>query len=198
MIEKRYFSKMQINGGYDGSRSDVSPPKSIEWYPDRLGWHIDTPRTVLKKYPEFKEFHKFLVAMNEKGNLSRQEAVSMIPALLLEVEPHHKVLDTCAAPGSKTGQLIECLHRDDGGGLPTGLVIANDADNKRCYTLAHQTKRLQSPNYMITNHDASRFPTMKIAGPDGAAVSLKFDRVLTDVPCSGDGTLRKNPAGWPK
>lgn len=34
----------------------------------------------------------------------------MIPPLLLGIEPHHKVLDMCAAPGSKTGQLLELLH----------------------------------------------------------------------------------------
>ena len=37
----------------------------------------------------------------------------MIPPLLLGVEPHHKVLDMCAAPGSKTAQLIEALHSGD-------------------------------------------------------------------------------------
>ena len=39
-----------------------------------------------------------------------------------------------------------------------GVVIANDADNKRCYMLVHQAKRLNSPCFMVTNHDASVFP----------------------------------------
>ena len=34
----------------------------------------------------------------------------MIPPLVLDVQPHHKVLDLCAAPGSKTNQLIEAIH----------------------------------------------------------------------------------------
>lgn len=37
----------------------------------------------------------------------------MIPPLLLEVKPNHKVLDMCAAPGSKTAQVLEALHKDD-------------------------------------------------------------------------------------
>ena len=41
-----------------------------------------------------------------------------------------------------------------------GVVIANDADNKRCYMLVHQAKRLNSPCFMVTNHDASAFPTL--------------------------------------
>ena len=48
------------------------------------------------------------------GNISRQETVSMIPPLVLDVKPHHKVLDMCAAPGSKTAQLIEALHSQEG------------------------------------------------------------------------------------
>ena len=42
---------------------------------------------------------------------SRQELVSMVPAAVLKVEPSHLVLDLCAAPGSKTTQLLELLHR---------------------------------------------------------------------------------------
>jgi 16S rRNA C967 or C1407 C5-methylase (RsmB/RsmF family) len=38
----------------------------------------------------------------------------MIPPLVLDVQPHHKVLDMCAAPGSKTAQLIEALHSQEG------------------------------------------------------------------------------------
>lgn len=48
-------------------------------------------RTVLRKRADLKSFHKFLVDQNESGNISRQEAVSMIPPLLLDVKPHHKV-----------------------------------------------------------------------------------------------------------
>ena len=43
---------------------------------------------------------------------------------------------------------------------PGGVVVANDADNKRCYMLVHQAKRLNSPCFMVTNHDASVFPTL--------------------------------------
>ena len=38
--------------------------------------------------------------------------------------------------------------------------MANDADNKRCYMLVHQAKRLKSPCFMVTNHDASVFPML--------------------------------------
>ncbi|PSN39124.1 tRNA (cytosine(34)-C(5))-methyltransferase [Blattella germanica] len=109
----------------------------------------------------------------------------------------HLVLDMCAAPGSKTAQLIEFLHAEDGK-LPTGFVIANDIDNNRCYMLVHQAKRLNSPCIIITNHDSAVMPNFTVTNEGGSSSMLKFDRVLCDVPCSGDGTLRKNPDIWLK
>ena len=176
------------------------------------------------------------------GNISRQEAVSMIPPLLMDVRPGMTVLDMCAAPGSKAAQLIEMVHggeearmrkvlqrvrkeearepspdgdkikeemqdeesqgdwSDDG--RTTGLLIANDSDYKRAHMLIHQMKRLNSPNLIVTNHDATLYPSIKLPSdpvPDGKTAMgkyLKFDRILADVPCSGDGTTRKNINIW--
>jgi tRNA (cytosine34-C5)-methyltransferase len=74
----------------------------------------------------------------------------MLPPLLLDIEYHHYVFDMCAAPGSKTSQMIEMmamsksqlissssLGRQELIGLPKGLLVANDADNKRAYLLTH-------------------------------------------------------------
>ncbi|XP_031781809.1 tRNA (cytosine(34)-C(5))-methyltransferase isoform X3 [Nasonia vitripennis] len=108
------------------------------------------------------------------------------------------VLDMCAAPGSKTAQLIEMIHADEKIPLPEGFVIANDLDNNRCYMLVHQAKRLNSPNILITNHDSSVMPNFTVTQADGSKGTLKFDRILADVPCSGDGTMRKNPDIWCK
>ena len=67
-----------------------------------------------------------------------------------------------------------------------------------CYMLVHQAKRLQSPCVVITNHDASIMPNLQVPDAAGELTNLKFDRILCDVPCSGDGTLRKNADIWPK
>lgn len=122
----------------------------------------------------------------------------MLPPLLLDVKPEHTVIDMCAAPGSKTAQLIEALHAVP---EPTGLVVANDKDYKRAHMLIHQVKRLNSPNLIIVSHDAKLFPRIAVSeSVDGAGRTvptyLKYDRVLCDVPCSGDGTMRKNINVW--
>uniref|UniRef100_A0A4W6FL38 tRNA (cytosine(34)-C(5))-methyltransferase n=1 Tax=Lates calcarifer TaxID=8187 RepID=A0A4W6FL38_LATCA len=166
-------------------------------YPDEQAWHTNMSRKIIRKSPLLEKFHQFLVSETESGNISRQEAVSMIPPLLLKIEPHHKILDMCAAPGSKTAQLIEMLHSDMDVPFPEGFVIANDVDNKRCYLLVHQAKRLNSPCIMVVNHDASCIPTLQIDS-DGKKDILFYDRILCDVPCSGDGTMRKNIDVWKK
>lgn len=114
----------------------------------------------------------------------------MIPPLVLDVKPHHRVIDMCAAPGSKTAQLLEALHDADAD-LPEGLLIANDSDYKRTHLLIHQSARLPSPALVVTNMDASNYPAIRLEGQ-----KLLFDRVLCDVPCSGDGTIRKNLGIW--
>ncbi|KAK7471032.1 tRNA (cytosine-5-)-methyltransferase ncl1 [Stygiomarasmius scandens] len=178
----------------------IPPPVQIPWYPDGLAWQFNVPKKVLRKSPEFKKFHSFLVFETEVGNVSRQEAVSMLPPLFLDVEPHHKVMDMCAAPGSKTAQLLEALHAQDtltASSIPSGLLLANDSDYKRTHLLIHQSARLPSPALMVTNLDASNYPSIKVPAREGNRMEqLLFDRILCDVPCSGDGTIRKNLNIW--
>ncbi|KAK3706627.1 tRNA (cytosine-5-)-methyltransferase ncl1 [Vermiconidia calcicola] len=208
----------------------VELPKEMPWYPEGLAYSMTTPKNVVRKYEPFKEFQKFLVSETNVGNISRQEQVSMIPPLLLVVRPEHTVLDLCAAPGSKSAQLIEAIHAgeeerverairaakgesstngvavsDDvmqDQGRTTGLLVANDVNYQRAQMLVHQVKRLNSPNLIVTNHDATLFPSIELPTPPAGAGEpkkgkyLKFDRILADVPCSGDGTCRKNPSIW--
>lgn len=215
---------------YDGM--PVEAPNPVPWYPDNLAWWMTTPKNVIRRYPPFAKFQKFLVSETSVGNISRQEVVSMIPPLLLDVKPGHVVLDLCAAPGSKAAQLLEMLHQGEEGrilkalqihanedgrevpaypgldavdmevdpsddGRATGLLVANDMDYKRSHLLIHQLKRLSSPNMIVTNHDATLFPSLQLPSENASQVQyLKFDRILADVPCSGDGTLRKNVNLW--
>uniref|UniRef100_UPI00398EE944 RNA cytosine C(5)-methyltransferase NSUN2 isoform X2 n=1 Tax=Pristiophorus japonicus TaxID=55135 RepID=UPI00398EE944 len=194
-LKTKYFQELQ-DLEVDGQK--IEAPQLLSWYPSELAWHINISRKMLRKSPVLEKFHQFLVSETESGNISRQEAVSMIPPLLLDIKAHHKILDMCAAPGSKTAQLIEMLHSDMNVAFPEGFVIANDVDNKRCYLLVHQSKRLHSPCIMVVNHDASNIPRLQMMDADGQRDILFYDRILCDVPCSGDATLRKNIDVWRK
>lgn len=185
IMEARHIAQL-ANQSWDGQ--PIEPPQPLPFYPGRLAWQVNVGKQVIRRNEKFSDFQRFLVVETNAGNISRQELVSMIPPLLLDVQPHHFVLDTCASPGSKTAQLIEALHAQPN---PTGLVIANDSDYKRSHMLTHQVKRLNSPNVMVTNHDAQMYPRIWLGSS-----YLKFDRILCDVPCTGDGTMRKNINVW--
>lgn len=101
-------------------------PKPLPWYPNEFAWQLELTRKDIRRLESCYKLHNFLIAETTTGNISRQEAVSMIPPIVLDVKPHHKVLDTCASPGSKTAQLIEALHADESDSIPSGLVVAND------------------------------------------------------------------------
>lgn len=70
---------------------------------------MTTPKNVVRRFPPFAAFQKFLVSETSVGNISRQEIVSMIPPLLIDLKPGMSVLDLCAAPGSKSAQLLETV-----------------------------------------------------------------------------------------
>lgn len=196
------FFKEIINTSSENNLENNEEAKDIlrclPFYPNGLAWQLQLTRKEIRRSETYFKLHNFLITETECGSISRQEVVSMVPPLVLDVKPSHKILDMCAAPGSKTAQLIEMIHSDERSVLPEGFVIANDLDNNRCYMLVHQAKRLNSPLVLITNHDASLLPNFVTTNPDGTQDKLKFDRILADVPCSGDGTMRKNPDIWCK
>lgn len=169
----------------------LKAPEVIDWYPHKLAYKLDIPKQAIRKNADFSSFQKFLVMESESGNIVRQEIVSMIPPLLMNIQSDSTCLDMCAAPGSKTSQMVEYLHLETS--TPSGFVLANDSDFKRAYMLVHQVKRLNSPNFIVTNHDATFLANFHNDSHRGVQ---KFDRVLADVPCSGDGTLRKNFDIW--
>mmetsp|Transcript_7160 Transcript_7160/g.22908 ORF Transcript_7160/g.22908 Transcript_7160/m.22908 type:complete len:894 (-) Transcript_7160:62-2743(-) len=187
---------------------DAEGPAPLPWYPHGLAWGTDIPKKGLRSVPALKAMRAALVAAEAEGAVTRQEAVSMVPPFFLgdALRRDAKILDLCASPGSKTSELVEfCarggvphekeetpwVHVDE---VPTGMVIANDVDRKRCYTLTHQLARFSSPAVGITCWDAEHFPSY--SGKDGEPIL--FDGVLADVPCSGDGTFRKNATLWDK
>lgn len=174
----------------------VNPPMALPWYPNKLAWQFDFSRFHLRRVDHLKQLHEFIKRETETGAITRQEAVSMIPPLFLDVKPHHRILDMCAAPGSKTFQLLEGLHQTSG--EPSGVVIANDADTMRCNMLTHQSQRMKSPSIIVTNHEAQNFPSILDSDPSSGDFEVLYDRILCDVPCSGDGTMRKQLDIWEK
>ncbi|MEM6455427.1 MAG: RsmB/NOP family class I SAM-dependent RNA methyltransferase [Acidobacteriota bacterium] len=111
-----------------------------------------------------------------------QEAAAMLAVPLLDARPGMRVLDLCAAPGNKTVQLAWAVAGNDPHD-ERGLVVANDRSVARLGVLRGAIRRLGLANVAVVQHDACGLP---------AALGT-FDRVLADVPCSCEGTSRRNP-----
>ena len=106
-----------------------------------------------------------------KGHWWVQDLSSMLPLHLSPEIKFKKVLDMCAAPGGKAFQTI-CLDNE---------VTLNDISLKRTSTLRTNLKRLNFNN-KVENYNALEIPEDE-----------KFDVIILDSPCSGVGTLRRNP-----
>jgi 16S rRNA C967 or C1407 C5-methylase (RsmB/RsmF family) len=171
----------------------IAPAKKIPYIPH--GYQLSLDRATIRNNATLQPLHEWLKVQTEAGMITRQETVSMIPPVVLDPQPHHKILDMAAAPGSKTSQLLEIVNlpASPGDTEPTGCVVANDSDPKRAYMLVHQMRRINSPAIFISSCDARFFPMLRSDDPNEEGI---FDRVLADVPCSGDGTARKNPGIW--
>ena len=144
----------------------LAPPRELPWLSE--AWQLGYGKADLRRNAPLKAFHEWLITLTAAGTVSRQEAVSMVPPLLLGVQPGHHVLDMCAAPGSKTAQLLEALHAGEMGadGAPpaAGMVVANDSDSKRAYMLTHQCQRIGSHALVVCCHDAQLFPNLTLRG----------------------------------
>jgi 16S rRNA C967 or C1407 C5-methylase (RsmB/RsmF family) len=171
----------------------IAPAKKITFIPHAYQLSLD--RQTIRRNSSLNGFHDWLKVQTDSGFITRSETVSMIPPVILDVKPHHFVLDMCAAPGSKTSQLLEIVNQPAKPHdlEPSGCVVANDADAKRAFMLIHQLKRINSPSAFYTNCEAQFFPLIRDEAHPTEGI---FDRVLCDVPCGGDGTARKNPGIW--
>ena len=70
---------------------EVILPTCLPWYPEGLAWQLNLSRKDIRRSEPLYRLHNFLIAETSAGSISRQEAVSMIPPIVLSVQPHDKV-----------------------------------------------------------------------------------------------------------
>ena len=111
----------------------------------------------------------------DRGEVSVQDAGAQRAALCLDLADGQRVLDACAAPGGKSGHILERAQV---------ALTALDSDAARCARLERNLERL-GLGARVAHADCTR-PSEWF---DGAP----FDRILADVPCSASGIARRHP-----
>ncbi len=114
----------------------------------------------------------------KEGYYIIQDEASQLVTSILDPEPGGRILDACAAPGGKTTHIAQRMKNE-------GEVFAVDLSRERLARVEEACRRLGIEIVKPKTGDSSRLlPFLK---------GMKFDRVLADVPCSGLGTIRRNP-----
>ena len=115
------------------------------------------------------------VPLIESGLLTPQSRASAAVVEVLDPQPGEQVLDLCAGPGIKTGQIGARME-------DRGVVISVESDSARAADVSAQAERLGLRSVTVIEADAT------VAIPDRS-----FDRVLLDAPCTDLGTLASRP-----
>lgn len=137
----------------------------LPWADTILELDIDSPGSTLPAY---------------LGWVHGQEAASCLPVPLLDIEPGDVVWDAAAAPGSKSGHIVDRLG-------DAGLVVATDDNLGRLSALRFNLERLGATAVAVDHADARRY------SPEPLGIDT-FDAALVDAPCTGEGTVRKKPS----
>ena len=115
-----------------------------------------------------------LPGFNE-GMVSVQDAAAQLSAGLLDSKPGMRVLDACAAPGGKTGHILEHTAGLD--------MVALDSAEMRLLRIGENLERLGLEAEIVLSD----------AGDSGPWSEAGFDRILLDAPCSAAGVIRRHP-----
>ncbi|MFA4960456.1 MAG: RsmB/NOP family class I SAM-dependent RNA methyltransferase [Candidatus Pacearchaeota archaeon] len=160
---------------------------SIDELKERLkdyGWDVSQP------YEEFPEI--MIIDSTKPGEIGNskehllgyfyvQEISSMLPMLVLKPKDGDIILDLCASPGSKTTQAAAMMRNG-------GTIFANEISMGRVGILNANLERCGVMNTIVTRKEGVAF-CERIEKKS----KLRFDKILVDAPCSGEGTLRKSP-----
>ena len=135
------------------------------------------PSQVAKGAWRAKGAGRLLAELAAAGEIYLQDEASQLVPALLDGQAGQRVLDLCAAPGSKTTQIADLS-------LDSAIIVAADLHEHRLRTLVSgaQLQGLRSIHCVALN---GLRPLPFSDSP--------FERVLVDAPCSGTGTLRRNP-----
>jgi 16S rRNA (cytosine967-C5)-methyltransferase len=116
-----------------------------------------------------------LTPLAKSGHFVVQDEASQLVSLMTDVQPGDVVLDACASPGGKTTAMAAAMG-------DRGTIIAVDVRPRRVRLLRETVGRSGAASVKVVQADAMALP-----------LTVQFDCILIDAPCSGLGTLRRDP-----
>ena len=118
----------------------------------------------------------------QRGLFFLQDEASQIVSYALQPQPGERILDACAAPGGKATHLAQLMENQ-------GEILAFDLNEKKTRLIPENAERLGISIIKGLPGDAGRLLALEAGS--------RFDRILVDAPCTGLGTLHRNPeAKW--
>lgn len=165
-MERPYAHTLRLNPFRENAEeaSSAFTEDAVRWCPDGRYYKEDT--------------RPGLSPLHFAGAYYIQEASAMAPAMALDAQPGDKVLDLCAAPGGKSGQLAAALRGE-------GLLVSNEPEPSRVKILSATMERLGVSNSIVVNSLPEKLSPV---------LPEFFDKILVDAPCSGEGMFRRDPA----
>jgi len=178
----RATSMLAANNEHPPMMLRVAPSTTVDAYLTELAavgreaFALDTPpgAVVLTQSISVATLPGF-----SEGRVSVQDAGAQFAALLLDVQPGHRVLDACAAPGGKSAHILQRQPKIE--------LLAVDDDASRLALVSSTFERIGvSPS-------RARTRLADLADPKALADEPAFDRILVDAPCSATGVIRRHP-----
>ena len=134
----------------------------------QIPWEENTYFVLNKDKNEVSQSREY-----DEGKFYIQNLSSILASVLLEPKEGEKILDMCAAPGSKTTHLAALTNNK-------AEIIANDSEISRVNSLNRVVEQFGVKNCKVTLSDGEDF---------GKKYPVSFDKVLLDAPCSGEGMI---------
>lgn len=189
MLPEAFCTRMRslLGGAYAAFAAELEKSEPVRAM--RVNTIKTTPDTLLETLPGEHTLipyaaDGFLTTIEKPGILPAhhagafymQDPSAMSTVHAVTVEPGWAILDCCAAPGGKTTQLAAYTGEH-------GIVVANEYVASRCRILQGNVERMGCRNTVVTNLDTAALAQFY---PE------RFDLVVVDAPCSGEGMFRKN------
>lgn len=197
LFENRMKSLMPDNSDFEEFNKIVhTSPRNfircntIKINPEKLMQRLNKKWKVIQPFSNYKEIMLIEsdLGPGELGNAIEhvlgyyyvQEVSSMLSIIALNPQEDEFVLDLFASPGSKTTQMAAKMNNK-------GTILANDLKLDRIKILSANLERCAVTNALVSKNDAVNL-CLKLSKSN-----IKFDKILLDTPCSGEGTLRSSP-----